>query len=265
MDRTRTVVVALICALIALGSGLYLGAHPGSLPHWVRSAIGVSDDNAVRDQLISAIRDNYYKNVDRKALEQASLKGVVDALHDPFSHYLTPAEAKLFRQSLDPAFEGVGMSVREDKRGLRIAKVFKGSPAERAGIRIDDVITAVNGRSIDGLPSTVSTGRIKRPAGTSVTLGVLSPGQAKPRVLRVRRARIHVPIAAGRLIRHKGTPLAYVRLAAVDSGAHAAIPRQLRPLLKRGGPGILLGLRGQPGGPPAAARLSPALFIPQGQ
>ena len=65
--------------------------------------------------------------------------------------------------------------------------------------------------------------RIKGPAGTSVTLGVLSPGRANPRVIRVRRARIHVPIAAGRLIRHKGVPLAYVRLAAFDSGAHGAV------------------------------------------
>jgi carboxyl-terminal processing protease len=264
MDRARTVVVALACALIALGAGLYLGAHPGSLPHWVRSAIGVTDDNAVRDQLISAVRDGYYKKVDRKALEQASLKGVVDSLHDPFSHYLTPAEAKLFKQSLDPAFEGVGMSVREDKRGLRIAKVFKGSPAEKAGIHADDVITAVNGRSIAGVPSTVATGRIKGPAGTVVTLGVLSPGQPRSRVIRVRRARIHVPIAAGRLVRRRGIPLAYVRLAAFDSGAHAAITRQLRPLLKRGARGILLDLRGNPGGLLTEAVLTASLFIEKG-
>jgi carboxyl-terminal processing protease len=264
MDRPRTVVVALACALIALGSGLYLGAHPSSLPHWVRAAIGVSDDRAVRDQLIDAIRDGYYKKVNPRALEQASLKGVVDALHDPFSHYLTPAEAKLFKQSLDPAFEGVGMSVREDKRGLRIAKVFKGSPAERAGMHPDDVITAVNGRSIAGLPSSVATGRIKGPAGTFVTLSLLSPGQPKPRVIRVRRARIHVPIAAGRLVRHRGVPLAHVRLAAFDSGAHGAVEKQLRPLLKEGARGILLDLRGNPGGLLTESVLTASLFIEKG-
>jgi carboxyl-terminal processing protease len=264
MDRSRTVVVALACALIALASGLYLGAHPASLPHWVRAAIGVSDENAVRDELIDAIRDGYYKKVDRKALEQSSLKGVVNALHDPFSHYLTPAEAKLFKQSLDPAFEGVGMSVREDKRGLRIAKIFKGSPADKAGIHPDDVITAVNGRSIAGLPSSVATGRIKGRAGTFVTLAVLSPGQPRPRVIRVRRARIHVPIAAARLVRHRGIPLAYVRLAAFDTGAHGEVQKQLRPLLKRGARGILLDLRGNPGGLLTEAVLTASLFIEKG-
>jgi carboxyl-terminal processing protease len=257
------VIVALACALAALVSGLYLGGHPSALPGWVRS-IFVSDDRAVRDQLIRAIQNGYYKKVSRTQLEQASLKGIVDSLHDPFSHYLTPAEAKLFQQSLDPAFEGVGMSVRDDKRGLRVAKVFDGSPAQRAGIHPDDVIVAVNGRSIAGLPSTVATGRIKGPAGTSVTLSVASPGQPKARALRLRRERIQVPVAAGRLIRHQGKPLAYVRLAAFDAGAHGAVAKQLVPLVKRGARGLVLDLRGNPGGLLTEAVLTASLFIDKG-
>jgi carboxyl-terminal processing protease len=261
--RLRTVLIALGCALAALAGGLYLGGHPGDLPNWARKAF-VEDDRAVRDQLIQAIEDGYYKKVGTRQLEDASLKGIVDSLHDPFSHYLTPSEAKLFQQSLNPTFEGVGMTVRDDKRGLRVVKVFKGSPADRAGIRTDDVIVAVNGRSIAGLPSTVATGRIKGPAGTFVTLGVTSPGAAKPRVLRVRRERIQVPIALGRLEHSGGKPLAYVRLAAFDSGAHGAVAGQLKPLLKRGARGILLDLRGNPGGLLTEAVLTASLFIDKG-
>jgi carboxyl-terminal processing protease len=263
MERGRTVLIAVACALVALAGGLYLGGHPSTLPNWVRDKF-VEDENAVRDQLIDAVKDGYYKKIDRKKLEDASLKGIVDSLHDPFSHYLTPSEAKLFQQSLDPAFEGVGMSVRDDKRGLRVAKVFNGSPAEKAGIHADDVIIAVDGRSIAGLPSNVATGRIKGPAGTSVTLSVVGPGGGKPRVIRVRRARIQVPIAAGRLVRHKGLPLAYVRLAAFDSGAHGAVQKQLQPLLKKGARGIVLDLRGNPGGLLTEAVLTSSLFIEKG-
>jgi carboxyl-terminal processing protease len=263
MDRFRTAVVAVACALVALAGGLWLGGHPAGLPTWVRNAF-VEEDRAVRDQIIDEVKDNYYKNVSREKLEQASLKGIVSSLHDPFSHYLTPAEAKVFQQSLNPAFEGVGMSVAEDKRGLRVVKTFKGSPAERGGIRPGDVITAVNGRSIAGVPSTVATGRIKGPAGTSVTLTVQSPGASKPRVLRLRRAKIKVPIAIGRLIKHKGVPLAYVRLAAFDSGAHGAVEQHLKPLVRRGARGIVLDLRGNPGGLLNEAVLTASLFIERG-
>jgi carboxyl-terminal processing protease len=259
----RTTIVALACALVALAGGLYLGGHPDTLPDGIRK-IFVADENAVRDQLIHAIEDGYYKKANRKQLEQASLKGIVDSLKDPFSHYLTPAEAKLFRQSLDPAFEGVGMSVAEDKRGLRVVKVFDGTPAQKAGIGRDDVITAVNGRSIAGLPSSAATGRIKGPAGTFVTLSIVEAGRERPRTIRVRRARIQVPIAAGRLIRHGGLPLAYVRLAAFDAGAHGAVEQQLKPLLKKGARGIVLDLRGNPGGLLTEAVLTASLFIEKG-
>ncbi|MDQ1686808.1 MAG: carboxyl-terminal processing protease [Frankiaceae bacterium] len=263
MDPVRTTIVALACALVALAGGVYLGGHPGTLPHWARNVF-VANDNAARDELIDAIESSFYKKVDRKKLEQASLKGVVESLKDPFSHYLTPAETKAFNQQLNPAFEGVGMSVQDDKRGLRVVKVFDGSPAQKAGIAAEDVIVAVNGRSLAGVPSTVATGRIKGPAGTSVTLSVLSPGDKKPRQLKVKRARIEIPVAAGRLMHHNGLPLAYVRLAAFDSGAHAAVEDQLKPLLKKGARGILLDLRGNPGGLLTEAVLTSSLFIEKG-
>jgi carboxyl-terminal processing protease len=206
VDPVRTTVVALACVLVALAGGLYLGGHPSLLPDDIRKAF-VKDENAVRDQLIDAIQDGYYKKTSRKQLEQASLKGVVSSLKDPFSHYLSPAEAKLFHESLDPAFEGVGMSVAEDKRGLRVVKVFDDSPAKKVGIGPDDV---------------------------------------------------------GRMIKHNGVPLAYVRLAAFDSGAHAAVEEQLGPLLKKGARGIVLDLRGNPGGLLTEAVLTSSLFIEKG-
>ncbi|MEA2374989.1 MAG: carboxyl-terminal processing protease [Thermoleophilaceae bacterium] len=259
----QTLVVALACTIAALAAGLWLGGHPSDLPADIRSAF-VEDDRGVRDQLIDQVQDNFVRKVSRQQLEQASLKGIVDSLHDQFSHYLTPTEAKLFKQSLSHGFEGVGMTINGEKTGLRVVMVFKGSPAQRAGIKKDDLIVAVNGGSIAGVPSSVSTGRIKGPAGTTVNLSVLSPGAAKPRVLRVKRERISVPIAIGRMIRHKGVPLAYVRLAAFDSGAHAAVADQLQPLLKKGAKGIVLDLRGNPGGLLEEGVLTASLFIENG-
>ena len=57
----------------------------------------------------------------------------MDSLDDPFSHYLTPKEAKQFHESVSGEFEGVGMNVEQDERGLRVLRVFDGSPARAPG------------------------------------------------------------------------------------------------------------------------------------
>ena len=124
-------------------------------------------------------------------LRDASLRGMVRSLNSRFSHYFTPRENELFRQATSGEFSGVGMTVVEHPRGLRVAGVFDDSPAKRAGIRPGDVITKVNGRSIAGQPSDVSTARIKGKEGTYVRLTV-GAGSA-PAQLRVRRERIRVP------------------------------------------------------------------------
>src|SRR5256714_201807 len=242
MSRSATAILALACTVIAVCVGLWLGGHPGDLPGGVRKVF-VSDDRAVRAELVNAIEDDYYKKVSRKGLEQASLKGIVNSLHDQFSSYYTPQEAKLFRQVINPQFEGVGMSIRKDPRGLKVVSVFDGSPAKRPGIHPQDVVLSVNGRSIAGEATNVASARIKGPAGTFVSLSVLNPGTKQPHVLHVKRARIEVPVAEGRMVTSAGLPLAYVRLATFSSGAHSAVAQKLAPLLRRGAKGILLDLR----------------------
>ncbi|MBV9212275.1 MAG: S41 family peptidase [Actinobacteria bacterium] len=263
MSRSATAIIALACTVIAVCVGLWLGGHPTDLPGGLQKVF-VSDDRAVRAELIDAIESDYYKKVSPKSLEQASLKGIVNSLHDQFSSYYTPDEAKLFRQVINPQFEGVGMSIRKDPRGLKVVSVFDASPAKHVGIRPDDVITAVDGRSIAGEATNVSTARIKGPAGTSVTLSVLSPGAKAPRPIRVKRAKIDVPVAAGQLKRQAGQPLAYVRLATFSAGAHAAVAQKLEPLLRRGARGIVLDLRGNGGGLLHEAVLVASLFIKRG-
>jgi carboxyl-terminal processing protease len=262
--RARTAPVALLCALIALCAGLWLGGHPASLPGAVRDAF-VDDDHAVQAELIDKIEDNFYKPVDGRKLRSASLKGIVDSLGDRFSHYLTPREAAQLRESIAGRFDGVGMSVEEDRRGLRVLNVFDGSPAQRAGIRKGDVIVAVNGRSIAGVSSQVATARIKGPPGTDVRLGVLTPGTDRRRTLRVTRRRIELPVAEGRMVERDGRKLGVVELLSFSEGAHGLLRREIEPLLRDGARGLVLDLRGNGGGLLTEAVLVSSIFVESGK
>jgi len=261
MSRRRTVAIALACALVALAAGLWLGGHPGDLPDPIRNAF-VDDDRAVRAEVLDTIEDNYYRKV--PDLEERSLKAIVRSLRDPFSHYLSPKEAKAFRASVEGRFEGVGMSVKQHRRGLEVLNVFEGSPARRAGIRKGDLITAVNGRSIAGQNSEVATGRIKGQAGTRVRLTVVDP-PGGPRTVEVERERIEVPVAQGRVVERRGTKLGVLRLLSFSSGAHGLLRRQIDKLLDRGAQGLVLDLRGNGGGLLREAVLVSSIFLEDGK
>jgi carboxyl-terminal processing protease len=257
--------LSLIAAfLVVLAGGIWLGGHPENLPDPVRDAL-VDDDRALRAELIDTIEDNFYRPVDGSRLEDASLKGVVDSLKDRFSHYLTPKEATQFRDSVKGEFEGVGMSVEEDKRGLRVLRVFDPSPAKRAGIQRSDLIVAVNGRSLAGVNSEVATARIKGPEGTRVSLDVIPGGDGARRTVKVERERIEIPVARGRLVTHDGRKVGVVELAGFSSGAHGFVRQEVERLMKKGAEGIVLDLRGNGGGLLSEAVLVASIFVEDGR
>jgi carboxyl-terminal processing protease len=264
MQSPRSAVVAFLCAFAALLVGIWLGGHPESLPGPIRDAF-VDEDRALRAEVVETIKDNFYRPVDEDRLNDASLKGLVDGLNDQYSHYLTPDEAKQFQESVSGEFEGVGMNVEEDRRGLKVIRVFDGSPARKAGIAEGDLILAVDGRSIAGVNSEVATGRIKGPSGTRVSLQVFTPGDDGPRTVSVERARIEVPVATGRIVRRDGHKVGAVELISFSSGAHGLLEQQVRKVLNRGAEGIVLDLRGNGGGLLSEAVLVSGIFIEDGK
>jgi carboxyl-terminal processing protease len=247
MVSIRKTSIALSCALLLFFGGLWLGGHPQSLPEFLRNAF-VDDDRALRAEIINTVEDNFYKPVKESKLEEASLRGIVDALKDPFSQYISPAEARRFRESISGKFDGVGMSVEKDRQGLRVLNVFDNTPAQRVGIHKGDLIVSVNDRSIAKLSSAVATARIKGPPGTTVRLEVITPSTKRSRKLTVKRERIEVPVAEGRLVRHAGHKLAVIRLVGFSEGAHGLLRRQIEQQIKRGSEGAVLDLRGNGGG-----------------
>jgi len=252
-----------VCGLAALAGGLYLGGHPERLPRFAQDVF-VDDDRALQAEIAEKIEGSFYKPVDAERLRERSLKGTVEALDDPFSQYLPPNEAQQFAQAVEGEFEGVGMTVDEDRRGLRVLNSFPGSPARKAGIRKGDLISAVNGRSLAGVDSRVATGRIKGPAGTSVKLEVAT-GSGKPRTVRVERAKIDIPLVEGSLRERGGKTLGVVRLASFSSGAHGELRAAIDRLRARGAEGIVLDLRGNGGGLLREAVLVSSQFIEEGE
>ena len=248
---------------VCLVLGIWLGGHPENLPGFAREALVGDSDGRTYEEALDMLEENYYREVDRGELLDESLKGAVESLDDRFSAYFDPRAYGEFEDATSGEFEGVGLSVAEARRGLRVLTVFDGSPAKRAGIKAGDVITAVDGDSLAGSSVEEATTRIKGRAGTPVELTVVT-GKRKPRELRLRRARVDVPVAEASIERSAGTKVGHVRLSTFSSGAHGEVREAVDRLLDRGAEAIVLDLRDNGGGLLNEAVLVSSVFVGDG-
>ncbi len=262
--RRRSYLVLLIVLVpLLLAGGIWLGGHPDSLPDPVRNALVSDDEGRVYEEAIDTLARDYYREVDRKELLDQSLEQAVTSLDDRFSHYFAPRDYNDFQEATEGRFEGVGMTVEEVARGLRVLTVYENSPADRGGLRSGDLITHVNGKSIAGKSSEESTTAIKGPAGSVVTLTVRSGGGTKE--LELERAQVEIPVVKAEMRREGGRKIAHVRLAGFTSGAHGAVGEAVRRLLDQGAEGVVLDLRDNGGGLLNEAVMISSIFIPDGR
>jgi len=261
--------VAFAVALVALfAAGLWLGGHPRSLPDPLRDAF-VAEPSGLTGEAAEAIEDSYYRPVGETELGNSSLQGMVRELrrrhHDRFSEYFSPEALTSFNEQIEGHFSGIGLTVVEVKKGLRVASVFPRSPAAQAGIAPGDTIVSVEGESIAGESSNEATKKIKGPDGTEVTIGVRDRKSGKVRRLTLTRAEVTLPNVSHRVEEVDGRKLGYVRLLSFSEGAHGQLAGAVGKVEKEGAEGIIVDLRHNPGGLLEEAVRTASLFLPEGE
>jgi carboxyl-terminal processing protease len=231
------------------------------------AVVGDLGDADLTSEASDTIRDEYFKPVESSVLNDASVDGMIRGLrtryHDRFSHYLDPNQLRQFESATSGRFSGVGLTVTGVKRGLRVASVLPHTPAQRAGIEEGDLITAVEGRSLAGVPAEVSAARIKGPPGTQVKLRVVPVSGGQTRNVRLKRASVRLPATQGEIRRAGSNKVAWVRYLTFSEGAHGELRSTLERLYRRGAQGLVLDLRGNGGGLLNEAVLSASVFLPK--
>jgi carboxyl-terminal processing protease len=259
----RTLLIAGAVA-IAFVVGIVAGGQVGAIRDAVDDVFGNQGQDATA-QAINLIHDDYFHTVDDNDLENASIGSIIDHIKkrygDRFSHYFTPTEYDRFRQG--SSLSGVGIAVNEVGRGLRVATVYKHTPARNAGIQAGEVITAVNGSPIAGKDVDTVTSQIRGPAGTKVTLTVASR-DGKSRDVTLTRREVNIPQVVGHIETVNGVKLGYVRLAGFFPGAHGELRKEVENLYSQGAQGLVLDLRGNGGGLLTEAVLVSSIFVPSG-
>lgn len=209
------------------------------------------------------LHENYVDPLDDDVLMQGAISGMMEALDDPHSNYMDPEVWHQVNEAMTGEYEGIGATVRQDETtgGLELVTIMDGSPAEKAGLQPGDQIVEVDGESVIDLSQTEIIALVRGPAGSSVLLGIMRAGAAEIQEFEVTRDRITVPSVTYEILEDD---IGYVRLNQFDYKATQDMRDALEAMDANNLKGLILDMRGNPGGYLTTSVEIASAYIPDG-
>ncbi|WP_245629842.1 S41 family peptidase [Domibacillus robiginosus] len=208
------------------------------------------------------IQNTYYEEVDQETLVNGAINGMIDSLKDPYSDYMDKEEASQFHEEVSSSFQGIGAEVQEQDGYIVVVSPIKGSPAEKAGLKPNDMILSVDGKSIQGMSASEAVLLIRGEKGSKVTLEVRKAGTEKPQKMTIVRDDIPIETVYAEMDKNK---IAHIQVTSFSEHTAEEFQTAIDDMEKKGMKGLVLDLRQNPGGLLDQAIKMTNLFVPEGE
>ncbi len=211
------------------------------------------------------VMESYVEDIDESELLEGAINGMLESLEDPYSVYMDEETAREFMDSLDSSFEGIGAEVSMSNGKVTIVAPFRDSPAEKAGLRPNDQILEVDGNDIDGLSLYDAVLQIRGEKGTTVTLTVQRPGVNDLLEIDVIRDEIPIETVYSDLVEENDKKIGVIDIASFSQNTSERFEEELIKLEDEGIDGLVIDVRGNPGGFLQSVEEIGSLIIPGGE
>lgn len=229
----------------------------------LRLTIHETSDLALIEEAWQVIMENYVDSdeIDQETLSHGAIKGMVEALDDPFSTFYDPESYELSQERLENSFGGIGAEVTLVEGQVTVLTPIQGAPAEKAGIRAKDKILKVDGNSTEGMSLDEAVARIRGEPGTQVVLTILHEGEDEPVEITITRDVIKLESVLYELLPDNMT---HVKITKFTSITGSDLKSTLREVIANSTSGIILDLRNNPGGILSSAVTVASQFLDDG-
>jgi carboxyl-terminal processing protease len=266
---TYTLIALLLVAAFAVGfqvqdvraNGLSIERWRASvelLPQRLESIAGEAPDPSSRtlplidtySAVMERLKSDYYgsKTINEQTLTYDAIRGTLHALGDPFTRFMDPDSYKKMREENEGNFTGIGAQLETNKKNeVYIKEPLPDTPAMRAGVKANDVIIAVDGKSIKGMDILDVVKLIRGKEGTKVKLTLQRPGVAKPIDKVIVRKMVEYQMVDSKMADEKAK-IGYIRLRQFNEKSDEQFDAAMANLEKQHIKGLVFDLRGNPGG-----------------
>ena len=217
------------------------------------------------EQVMSLVGDRYVDTLPVDAVYEKAAQGLVKELNDPYSELLTPKDLKQFKSRTNGRYGGLGMLIQEDPQThlITIVTVYPNTPAEAGGIREGDHIAKVGTLSTQGWTTTQVSDSLTGTPGTKVNVTFSRPGVATLINANFTRQEIHIPAVPYTLT--LGNKIGYILLQQFNENAASDLSGAVKRFEAQGARGLIIDLRGDPGGILTESLDIANMFLQQGQ
>ena len=230
--------IVILVALISFASGGYL--LRGVRDH---TALGGSE---LLETVMQYMNKYYVDSLPTDSIYALAASGAVKQLHDPYSSLEANEDYRALNEITTGNYGGLGMQIEAREGWITVVAPLPQTPAERAGIEAGDRIEAVNGQSMRGFSQDKAVKTLRGEIGTKVELKVHRIGVAQLMPFSLVREKIHSrSTQPGTILEHS---IGYVALTTISDSSAGELRREVDELLKQGIKGLILDLRGNPGG-----------------
>ena len=247
MKKGWKIVLAILCAFV-IAAGSFIAAVQYLNTRYAAALSAREEDSPVQAKAaeVQKIIGTYFiDDYDEDTLADGAASGMVDATGDEWSYYLSADEVAAYEESMANAYVGVGITITEDAEagGMRVEEVVSGGPAEEAGIRVGDLLLAVEGEDVLPLGSDGTRNLVRGEEGTRVNMHFSRNGTEYD--VSVERRSIETPVVTGELL---DGSIGYVKIDNFDERSAAETIAFVKDLIGQGAEALLFDVRFNPGG-----------------